>query len=109
MAVTVISNQCVAGAIAGLQAGRFSGSFTPGDYARIANVAAAIKDEFLTENTASGAALADGDNNQIGDVVNAAAFAATFQSGANSIEATDYLAIAKQIYATAKQGLTKLA
>jgi hypothetical protein len=109
MAVVVIGNACIAGAIAGLQAGRFSGSFTPADYAGIVDAAAAIKDEFLTENTASGAALADADNANIGDVVQAAAFAATFNTGATSDTATDYLKVAKQIYAVSKQALASLA
>lgn len=109
MAVVVIGNQCIAGALAGMMAGRFVGSFTAADYADLVDAAVAVKDEFLTENTASGAALADGDNANIGDVVAAAAFAATFQTGATSTTATDYLAIAKQIYAVSKQALASLA
>lgn len=109
MATTVISNACIAGAVAGLSQGRFSGSFTPTDYAGIANAANAIATEFITENTASGAAMADTDNAEIGFLVFGAALAVTANSGATSSSAADYLAIAKQIYATAKQGLTKLA
>ncbi len=108
MAVTVIQNSCVAGAMAGLMAGRFSGSFTAGDYASIADAARAIADEFITENTASGAALADGDNAQIGPVVQCVALASTINTGATSSTAADYLAMAKQIYAASKQALTKL-
>ncbi len=108
MAVTVIQNSCVAGAMAGLMSGRFVGSFTAGDYAGIANAARAIADEFITENTASGAALADGDNAEIGPVVLAVASATLAGSGATSVTAADYLAYAKQIYAASKQALGKL-
>ena len=61
------------------------------------------------ENTASGAALADADNAQIGPVVQSVAFAALQNQGATSVTAGDYLALAKQIYAASKQALTKLA
>lgn len=108
MAVIVIQNSCVAGAMAGLMAGRFSGSFTATDYTAIANAARAIADEFITENTASGAAMADADNANIGSVVEMVAMATILNSGATSITATDYLGYAKQIYAASKQALTKL-
>jgi hypothetical protein len=108
MAVTVIQNSCVAGAMGGLMAKRFSGSFTATDYLGIANAARAIADEFITENTASGAALADGDNAQIGPVVQSVAMATIFDSGATSGTAADYLAYGKQIYAASKEALTKL-
>jgi hypothetical protein len=108
MAVTVIQNSCVAGAMAGLMAGRYVGSFTPGDYLAIATAARAIADEFITENTASGSAIADGDNAQVGPLVQSVAMASVFNSGATSGTAADYLAYAKQIYAASKEGLTKL-
>lgn len=108
MAVTVLQNSCVAGAMAGLMSGRFVGSFTATDYAAIANAARAIADEFIVENTASGAPLADADNAQIGTVVHSVAQATIQNSGATSITAADYLAYAKQIYAASKQALTKL-
>ena len=109
MAVKLIGNACIAGAMAGLMQGRFRGSFTANDYSDIANVANAINVEFLAENTASGAAMADADNTEIGFVVFGAAYAAVNNSGSVSTTATDYLAIAKQIYAVSKQTLTKLA
>lgn len=108
MAVVVIGNSCIAGAMAGLMAGRFKGSFTPTDYAAIANAAAAINTQFLAENTASGAAIADGDNAEVGPLVQACAFGAVFNTGAVSGTATDYTAVGKQIYASAKEALTKL-
>jgi hypothetical protein len=92
-----------------LLATHFNGSFTATDYAAVANAAAAIKDEFLTENTASGAAIADADNANVGPLVQSVAFGTLFGQGAASITAADYLAAAKQIYAASKQGLTKLA
>lgn len=108
MAVTVIQNCCVAGAMAGLMSGRFVGSFTAADYASIANAARAIADEFIVENTASGAALADADNGNIGEVVQSVAMATIIGSGATSVSAADYLTYGKQIYAASKQALTKL-
>jgi hypothetical protein len=108
MAVSVIQNSCVAGAMAGLMAGRFVGSFTATDYAAIANAAKAIADEFIVENTASGAAMADADNANIGAVVQSVATATIINSGATSVTATDYLAYGKQIYAASKQAVTKL-
>jgi hypothetical protein len=89
-------------------AGRFSGSFTATDYAAIANAARAIADEFIVENTASGAALADGDNLQVGPLVQNVAMATIMNSGASSVSAADYLAYAKQIYAASKQAVAKL-
>jgi hypothetical protein len=109
MATSVIQNSCIAGALAGLMAGRFQGSFTAADYASQVDAAAAIADEFLTQNTASGAALADADNANLGAVVQSAAFAATFQTGATSDTATDYVKVANQIYAASKQALASLA
>ncbi|HEX6826562.1 MAG TPA: hypothetical protein VF077_09640 [Nitrospiraceae bacterium] len=109
MAVVVITNACVAGAMGGLMAGRFVGSFTAADYANIADAAAAIAAEFIVQNTASGAALADADNANIGDVVQAVAMATIIGSGATSEDADDYVGYAKQIYAASKQALTKLA
>jgi len=108
MAVTVIQNSCVAGALSGLMSGRFVGSFTATDYANLADTARAIADEFITENTASGAAMADGDHAQIGDVVEAVAAATLQNSGATSEDPTDYVLYAKQIYAASKQALGKL-
>lgn len=108
MAVTVIQNSCVAGAMAGLMAGRYSGSFTPADYASVANVARAIADEFIVENTASGAAIADADNAQVGPLVQSIATASVINTGSTSTTAGDYLGVGKQIYAASKQALTKL-
>lgn len=108
MAVTVIQNSCVAGAMAGLMSGRFVGSFVAGDYAAIANAARAIADQFIVQNTASGAAIADADNAQVGPLVQNVAAAAINNSGATSVTTADYAAYGKQIYAASKQALTKL-
>jgi len=109
MATTVISNSCIAGAMGGLMAGRFVGSITPTDYAAIANSAAAIAAEFLTENAALSVPMADADNAQIGEVVANVAFAALVNQGAVSVTAADYLALAKQIAAASKQAVSHLA
>lgn len=108
MATTVIANQCVAGALSGLMVGRFKGSFTPADYAGLVNAAVAVKAQFLTKNTASGAALADEDNANIGEVVYGAAFSAVAQTGAKSTTSADYAEVAEQIYAASKQALASL-
>ena len=108
MAVTVIQNSCVAGAMAGLMGGRFVGSFTATDYSAVANAARAIADEFIVENTASGAAIADADNAQVGPVVQSVAMATILNSGTTSVTAADYLTYGKQIYAASKQAITKL-
>lgn len=108
MATTVIKNACVAGAMLGLMAGRFSGSFAPADYAGIADAARAIADEFIVENTASGAPIDDADNASIGPLVESVAQASIYESGAVSVLPADYLPYAKQIYGASKQALTKL-
>lgn len=108
MAVTVIQNSCVAGAMFGLLARRYKGSFTATDYLSIATTARAIADEFITENTASGAAIADADNAQVGSLVMEVTAAAIVDSGATSTTAADYINYGKQIYAAVKEGLTVL-
>lgn len=108
MATTVIRNSCLAGALAGLTAGRFVGTITLADYAAVCSAAAAIADEFITVNAGSGAALADADNTNIGAVVQGAALGATLNTGSTSDTATDYLKVARQIYGASKQGLTEL-
>lgn len=107
MAVTVIQNSCVCGAMLGLMGGRYFGSFTALDYATIAAAARAIADEFITENAAS-SAMADGDNPQIGPLVQSVAAASILNSGATSVTPADYINYAKQIYAASKEALTKL-
>lgn len=109
MATTVISNSCIAGAMGGLLAGRFVGSITPTDYAAVANAAAAIGAEFITENALLTVPMADADNAQIGTLVAAVAKAAIEGAGYTSVTAADYLAIAKQIAAASKQAVSKLA
>ena len=108
MAVTVIQNSCVAGAMAGLMQGRFVGSFVATDYGALANAARAIADQFILQNTASGAPLADADNAQVGTLVHSIAQATLSNTGATSITVADYVTYGKQIYAATKQGLTKL-
>lgn len=108
MAVSVIQNSAVAGAMGGLLAGRFVGSITAADYAAIANAARAIADQFIVQNTASGAAIADADNANVGPVVQSNAQAAVFGTGSVSVTTGDYVAIGRQIYGASKQAITKL-
>lgn len=107
-AVTVIQNSAVAGALGGLMQGRFEGSFTATDYTDVCNTARAIADQFIVQNTASGAAIADADNANVGAVVESAARAAVVGQGAVSTTTGDYVAVGKQIYASSKQAITKL-
>ncbi len=108
MAVTVIQNSCVAGAMAGLLRRHFNGSFTANDYATIATAAKAIADEFIVRNTASGAAIADADNANVGPLVQSVADAAVNDVAYTSATAADYITVANQIYAASKQAITKL-
>ncbi len=107
-AVTVIQNSAVAGALAGLMMGRFEGSITALDYADVCNTARAIADQFIVQNTASGAAIADADNANVGAVVQSAALAAVAGQGAVSVTTGDYVAVGRQIYGASKQAITKL-
>lgn len=109
MATTVISNSCISGAMGGLLKGRFVGSLTPTDYAAVANAAAAIGAEFITENALLSVPMADADNAQIGTLVAQVAQSCIADAGYTSITAADYLAIAKQIAAASKQAVSKLA
>lgn len=108
MTTTIIQNSCVCGAIAGLMAGRYIGSFTPTDYSRLATVARAIANEFITENAASSSPMSDSDNPQIDSIVQSVAMATIINSGATSITPNDYLSYGQQIYAASKEALTEL-
>lgn len=108
MTTTAIRNSCLAGALGGMLSNRFKGSFTATDYAAFVNAANAIAAEFLVQNTASGAALADGDNANIGAVVQSAAYAAVDGRAPTSVTAADYIKIASQIYAVSKQSEASL-
>jgi len=111
MAVTVIQNSCVAGAMFGLMASKYVGSFTATDYENIALTARAIADEFITQNATppvGSTSISDADNAQIGDVVMEIAAATVYNSGAVSQKPGDYVAYAEQIYAASKEALTKL-
>lgn len=108
MATTVLRNSVVAGVMNGLTTSRFNGSVSPASYAQIANVADAIASEFITINAGSGAPLADADNANVGPLAAGVAAGTIAAMGPNSTTATDYVAIANQIYAATKQALTKL-
>lgn len=109
MATTVISNSCIAGAMGGLLSGRFVGSIDPTAYGAVANAAAAIAAELLTENALLSVPMTDADNAQIGTLVAAVAQGCIVNGGYTSVTATDYLPIAKQIAAASKQAVAKLA
>ncbi len=114
MANKLIQNGFVSGALAGIMAGRGqSGSSavlpTPADFTAIANVVAAIVAECLVQNTALGvAAMADADNTEIGFLCLGAAMGGMYGVNVNSVTAADYIRIANQIVASAKQAVAKL-
>ena len=108
MATVLIHNNALAGAMAGLMAGRSIGSFTLTDYATIANVADSIAAEVLTRNAALAVPMADGDAPSPLTLITMAAYAAVAGKSPASVTATDYLSIANQIVASAKQTSAKL-
>lgn len=112
MATTNIRNGAFSGCISGMLSGRQVGNFTPSFYATVVNVADAIASEVITQNTSvAGGAMADADNanvNAMGILLNSCAHAATAGIAPSSVTATDYVAIASQIVASAKQGVAKL-
>lgn len=108
MPTTVIRNSCFAGALEAILTGRYVGGQTLANYALACNMADAIAAEFLVINTASGSPLDDTNNAQIGALVGSVAAGTVTAMGPISVNAGDYVAIAGQIWASAKQGLTKL-
>ncbi len=108
MATILIRNGCLSGALAGIAQNRQRNSFTPTDYAVEANVADAIAAECITRNAALGVPMADADNALIGQLCQGAAFAVCSGWFSNDTTAADYLAIANNIVAMAKQSVAKL-
>jgi hypothetical protein len=111
MAVTVIQNSCVAGVMGALSARRFSGAILAASYALNANIARAVADAFITANTASGAAIADADNAQVGPLVQSVAFGVIedrYPQAQGTPASTDYTTLGSIIYAAAKQAIAKL-
>lgn len=108
MATLLIHNNALAGAMAGLMAGRNIASFTLTDYATIANVADAIATEVVTRNAALAAPMADADAPSPLILILTAAYAAVAGKSPSSVTAADYIGIANQIVASAKQTAAKL-
>jgi hypothetical protein len=108
MATLLIHNNALAGAMAGLMAGRNIGSFTLTDYAAIANVADAIAAEVLVRNAALAAPMADADAPSPLTLITMSAYAAVAGKSPSSVTAADYLTMANQIVAAAKQTAAKL-
>ncbi len=110
MAVKVITNACISGALAGMLAGKQKGATAPASYANEALVAKAIGTAFVTANAALTAPMADADNTEIGFLVEAAAFSQCFQTFTVTTVATDAqcVAIANEIAAMSKQTVAQL-
>lgn len=114
MTTKLIQNGFVSGCLAGImaargQAGASATLPTPGDFTAIANVASAIAAECLTQNALLTAPMADADNTEIGYLCLGAAMAGMSGVNVNSTTAADYIRIANQIVASAKQTVAKLA
>ena len=108
MAVVLVGNGAVAGALAGLMNKRFSTATTAAGYAALVNAAAAFKTQFLAANAALAVPMADADNANIFLVCFAAAQSVLNDTGAVSTTATDYAAAANQAAAAAKQCAAQL-
>lgn len=108
MAVVLVGNGAVAGALAGLMNKRFTGATTAASYAAVVNAAAAFKTQFLAANAALAVPMADVDNANIFLVCFAAAQAMLNDSGFVSTTATDYASVANQAAAAAKQCAAQL-
>lgn len=110
MAVILIHNGFLGGALAGMQMNRSRNSFTPTDYANDVNVAEAFAQECLTRNAVpvAGGAMADADNANIFLVCFAAAYAVTAGVMLNDTVQADVIAQANNAVALAKQSVAKL-
>lgn len=108
MATVLIRNGIVAGALGGMTNARQQGSFTPSDYATIVNAADAIASECIVRNAVLAVPMADADNAQIGQMCQAVALGVCGGFSAVSATATDYLNLANNIVAQAKQCAAKL-
>jgi hypothetical protein len=108
MAVKLITNGLVSGALAALTDGRWLTAVTTTAYADEANVASAIATEVLAINAASGAAMADADNLNVGQLCEAVTNGVLNGRNPVSIVALDYATIAATIYAAAKACVAKL-
>jgi hypothetical protein len=114
MATTAIHDCCEAGALGGLLAGRGNVALTAAAASNVTLVAVAkaIADEFITVNTASGAALADADKVNMPQIVQSVAHgicdgrAPLVTAGVADLTAADYVTLATQIYAVAVQAKT---
>lgn len=108
MAVKIITNACISGAIMGIMDARQVNSAAPTAYATPALIAKAIGNQCVTANAALGAPMADADNTEIGFLVMGCARAVVSGWFLNDQTATDYAAIANQIVAMAKQTVAQL-
>ena len=107
MATTLIRNGALSGAMGALATARSNkSSFDPTAYAAIANEADAIAAEVLVQNALLTAPMADADNAQIGQLVEAVTFAQIATRSASTTASQAQLS--KQICAMAKEAVAKL-
>jgi hypothetical protein len=108
MATTLIRNGAFSGALGAALSMRATQSALPADYAASVNAADAFASAFITANAALGTPMADADNAQIGQLCEAAAYAAIEGRAITSTTAADYSIAAGAAVAAAKQGVPKL-
>jgi hypothetical protein len=110
MATTLIRNGATSGAMMSLTALRGSPtSFTPADYAGLADIADAVAAEVLVKNALLAVPMADADNAQIGQLIEAVTAGVLEQRQTlTSVTAADYADLAEQICAAAKIAVAKL-
>lgn len=114
MATKLIRNGAFSGALAALMGGRSittsipSAGGTPATYAANVNAADAFATQFLTANAALSVPMADADNSEIGQLVEAVCQSTLDGRALTSTTATDYATVASACAALAKQGVAKL-
>lgn len=108
MATLLVHNACLAGAMGGMLAGRGINSFTLTDYAAIATVANTVAAECLTRNAALSVPFADADAPSPLSLIQSVAEGVMHGRSPTSVTAADYLNIANEIMAAAKQASASL-
>ncbi len=115
MAVKVLTNAVISGALAGIAAGKqktVAAALVPADatFANWALIAKAVGTAFVTANAALTTPMADADNTEIGLLATNVAFSQCFQQASNDTVATDaqWVAIALQIVQITKQAVAQL-
>jgi len=108
MAVVLITNGALSGAIAAIVAGRSITSTTGADYVASIAAASSFVDQFLVANAALGAPMADADNAQIGQLIEAICYGVLEGRNLSSVVDADYTVMAGAAVALCKQAEASL-